>query len=61
MPLIAVVLATHTFPSAAAILLVLPATALVIGFVVGMKVDNAVIGFEPAGTAEILLVVGILA
>jgi len=62
LPLIAVVLATHTFTSvAAAILLVLPATAVVIGFVVGIKVDNAVFGLEPAGTAAILpVVVGVL-
>jgi len=58
LPLIAVVLATHTFTSVAtAILLVLPATAVVIDFVVGIKVDNAVFGLEPAGTAAILLVV----
>lgn len=51
-------LATLTFASIAADLLGAPlATAVVIGFVAGIKVVRAVFGFVPAGIAAILLVV----
>lgn len=55
-------LATLTFASIAEALLGTPlATAVVIGFVVGIKVVRAVFGFVPAGIAAILLVVAAVA